>query len=75
VRRNRIAATGGDLPVIRRSGRKWHHQCAHSRRMLRALFGLVRSRRQIEQVPTLMQVRAIAHFNGREPSSYLLDRA
>jgi hypothetical protein len=24
-------------------------------------------------VPTLMQVRAMAHFDGREPRSYLLD--
>jgi hypothetical protein len=24
-------------------------------------------------VPTLMQVRALAHFDGRGPSSYLLD--
>jgi hypothetical protein len=40
---------------------------------LRALVELVRARRRIEHVPTLMQVRAMAHFDGREPSSYLLD--
>jgi hypothetical protein len=27
----------------------------------------------MEHVPTRMQVRAMAHFDGREPSSYLLD--
>ena len=29
----------------------------------------------MEHVPTLMQVRAMAHFDGREPRSYLLDPA
>ena len=43
--------------------------------MLRALVELVRSRRRLAQLPTLMQVRALAHFDGREPSSYLLDPA
>ena len=36
---------------------------------------LVRSRRRLAHVPTLMQVRALAHFDGREPCSYLLDPA
>ena len=43
------------------------------RRTLRALGRLAWARRRIEHVPTLMQVRAMAHFDGREPSSYLLD--
>ena len=43
------------------------------RRTLRALGRLVRARRRMEHVPTRMQVRAMAHFDGREPSSYLLD--
>ena len=34
---------------------------------------LVRSWRRLAHIPTLMQVRALAHFDGREPSSYLLD--
>jgi hypothetical protein len=34
---------------------------------------LARSRRRLGHLPTLMQVRAMAHFAGREPSSYLLD--
>ena len=42
-------------------------------RMLRALVELARSRRRLAHVPTLMQVRALAHFDGREPCSYLLD--
>jgi hypothetical protein len=39
----------------------------------RALVELVRSRRRLAHVPTLMQVRALVHFDGREPSSYVLD--
>jgi hypothetical protein len=46
---------------------------ANWRRLVRALVELVRSRRRLEHVPTLMQVRAFAHFDGREPSSYPLD--
>ena len=42
-------------------------------RTVRALVELVRSRRRLAHVPTWMQVRALAHFDGREPSSYLLD--
>jgi hypothetical protein len=41
---------------------------------VRALLELARSRRRLAHVPTLMQVRALAHFDGREPSSYVLDR-
>jgi hypothetical protein len=29
----------------------------------------------MEHVPTRMQVRAMAHFDGREPRSYLLEPA
>jgi hypothetical protein len=36
---------------------------------------LARARRRIEHVPTRLQVRAMAHFDRREPSSYLLDPA
>jgi hypothetical protein len=42
------------------------------RRTPRALGRLARARRRMEHVPTRMQVRAMAHFDGREPSSYLL---
>ncbi len=39
----------------------------------RALVELARSHRRLAHVPTRMQVRALAHFHGREPCSYLLD--
>ncbi len=44
-----------------------------ARRTLRAVAELVPSRRRLAHVPTLMQVRAMAHFEGRERCSYLLD--
>jgi hypothetical protein len=74
VRRNRSTRTGvigpPDTPRRRRRGRG-----AGVRRTVRALGRLARARRRMEHVPTLMQVRALAYFDGREPSSYLLDRA
>jgi len=42
-------------------------------RTVRALVEVARSRRRLEHLPTRMQLRALAHFEGREPSSYLLD--
>jgi hypothetical protein len=72
-RRNRTTRSGGiplpgdAVPVKeRRPGDR-------SRRMVLALVELARSRRRLAHVPTLMQVRALAHFAGREPSSYVLD--
>ena len=44
-------------------------------RTARALVRLARAHRRLEHVPTLGQVRAMAWFDGREPCSYLLDRA
>jgi hypothetical protein len=41
----------------------------------RALVRLARCRQRLAHVPTLGQVRAMAWFDGREPCSYLLDRA
>jgi hypothetical protein len=41
----------------------------------RAIVRLARAHRRLEHVPTLGQVRAMAWFDGREPCSYLLDRA
>lgn len=72
-RRNRTTRPGGiplpdcDIPV-KEAGRR-----ARVRRTARALLELVRSHRQLAHVPTLTQVRALAHFDGREPCSYLLD--
>jgi hypothetical protein len=70
VRRNRSTGSGGIPPPAnsrRRHTGVW--------RTLRALVELARSRRQLAHVPTRMQIRALAHFDGREPSSYLLDPA
>ena len=74
-RRNRSTCSGGiplpgdDVPV------KEARRRARLRRTARALVELGRSRRRLSHVPTLMQVRALAHFDGREPCSYLLDPA
>ena len=72
MRRNRSTRSGDiklpDDPRRRRRGR-----AAGVRRTLRALGRLAGARRRIEHVPTRMQVRAMAHFDGREPRSYLLD--
>ena len=74
MRRNRSTRSGDiKLPDLRRR-RRWGRG-AGVRRTLRALGRLVRARRRMEHVPTRMQVRAMAHFDGREPSSYLLDPA
>jgi hypothetical protein len=73
VRNNRIAATGGDPPLDRRIRCRWRDRYGGARRTLRALSRLARARGRMKHVPTLMQLRAMAHFDGREPSSYLLD--
>ena len=73
-RRNRSTRSGGiPLPGDARSGEERTATRAGVRRTLRALVELARSRRRLAHVPTLMQVRALAHFDGREPCSYLLD--
>ena len=72
MRRNRSTRSGGiKLPDDRRRRRRGRG--AGIRRTLRALGRLARARRRMEHVPTRMQVRAMAYFDGREPSSYLLD--
>ena len=74
-RRNRSTRPGGiplpgdPVPV------KEVRRRAHLGRMACALVELARSHRRLAHVPTRMQVRALAHFDGREPSSYLLDPA
>ena len=75
MRRNRSTRSSGIEPPDGRAGEGGGTVRAELRRTLRALGRLVRARRRIEHVPTLMQVRAMAHFDGREPSSYLLDPA
>ena len=69
IRRNRSTRSGG-IPPPKRPGRRSGHG---ARRTLRAVARLVRSWRKLAHVPTRMQVRALAHFDGREPCSYLLD--
>ena len=72
-RRNRSTRSGG-IPLPERTRPVKEAQRRGRRgRTVRALAELVRSRRQLAHVPTLMQVRALAHFDGREPCSYLLD--
>ena len=72
MRRNRSTRSGGrKLPEDRRRRRRGRGPGVT--RTLRALGRLARARRRMEHVPTRMQVRAMAHFDGREPSSYLLD--
>ena len=44
-------------------------------RTARAIVRLARAHRRLEHVPTLGQVQAMAWFDGRQPCSYLLDRA
>ena len=44
-------------------------------RTLRAIVRLARKGRRLAHLPSLGQVQAMAWFDGREPCSYLLDRA
>jgi hypothetical protein len=72
VRRNRSTRSDGiKLPELRR--RRTRARGAGVPRTIRAIGRLARARRRMEHVPTRMQVRAMAHFDGHEPSSYLLD--
>ncbi len=73
MRRNRSTRSGG-IPLLGDPlPAKEHMRRPHVRHTLRALVELARSRHRLKHVPTLMQVRALAHFEGREPCSYLLD--
>ena len=72
---NRSTRSGGIALLERFCRRRRHGGRVGVRRALRAVVELVRSRRALAHVPTLMQVRAMAHFDGREPCSYLLDPA
>jgi hypothetical protein len=72
-RRNRSTGAGGIPPPGDRRTAKTHQARRSVPRTIRALAELARSRRQLAHVPTLMQVGALAHFDGREPCSYLLD--
>jgi hypothetical protein len=72
-RRNRSTSSGGVPPLVRLFRRSTHRERTGVCRTLRAVAQLLRSWRRLAHMPTLMQVRALAHFDGREPCSYLLD--
>ena len=72
-RRNRSTRSGG-IPLLGDPvPAKKRRRNAQVRRTVHALSELARSRRRLAHVPTMMQVRAMVHFEGREPCSYLLD--
>jgi len=73
IRRNRSTRSGGIALLERPGPQRRRGRGIGVRRTLRAVAQLVRSWRRLAHVPTLMQVRALAHFEGREPCSYLLD--
>jgi len=75
VRRNRSTRAGGISLLDDPRPVKARRRRSRVRKTVRALFALARSRRRLAHLPTLMQVRALAHFEGREPCSYLLDPA
>lgn len=74
-RRNRSSRSGGSPPLGGLFRRSAHRERTGVFRTLRAVAQLVRSLHRLSHVPTRMQVRALAHFDGREPCSYLLDSA
>jgi hypothetical protein len=73
VRRNRSTRSGGIPPPGPHVRRIALARASTLRRTVCAVARLVRSSRRLAHVPTRMQVRAMAHFEGREPCSYLLD--
>ncbi len=72
-RRNRSTRSGGFPSLERRDPQRRRGRSIAACRTLRAVAQLVLSWRWLAHVPTPMQVRAMAHFEGREPCSYLLD--
>jgi hypothetical protein len=75
IRTNRSTRSGGIPPPDDTLLARSRKPGVRARRTLRALVELAQSRRRLAHVPTVMQVRALAHFDGREPSSYVLDPA
>ena len=71
----RSISAGGIPPPDDHVPVKQRRRRVEVRRTCRAVVELARSRRRLEHLPTLMQLRALAHFDGREPSSYVLDPA
>lgn len=75
IKRNRSPRSGGFPPLERPGPPSGRGGWIGARPALHAVAQLVRSWRRLAHVPTLMQVRAMAQFDGREPCSYLLDPA
>ena len=72
---NRSTAISGTHDLADDAARSGRGESAGLVRTARALVRLARAHRRLEHLPTLGQVRAMAWFDGREPCSYLLDRA
>ena len=68
-------ATGGSHEFARESPSPARKDRAGVVRTARAIVRLARAHRRLDDVPTLGQVQATAWFDGRQPCSYLLDRA
>jgi hypothetical protein len=75
MRENRTTRSGGIVLFERPGPQRRRRSGIGVRKTIRAVAQLVRSWRRLAHVPTLMQVRAMAHFEGGEPCSYLLDPA
>jgi len=71
-RSNQITDARDRAHDVARSGRR---ESAGLGRTAHAIIRLARARCRLEHLPTVGQVRAMAWFDGREPCSYLLDRA
>ena len=68
-------ATGGSHAFACESASPARKDRAGVVRTARAIVRIARAHRRLAHVPTLGQVQAMAWFDGREPCSYLLDRA
>ena len=74
-RRNRTTGSDGTMLLGDLGARERRVKRIGVRRTVRAIARLARSRRRLAYLPTVMQVRTMACFEGHEPCSYLLDPA
>ena len=72
---HRSMATSGEPSIAAAAGPALRKQRTPMRRVSRAVVALAREHRRLRHLPTLDQIRAMAQLDGREPCSYLLDRA